>query len=80
MNEIKLRPQAAAVLQLLRDFGNTTVREAQDALGMTEVRSRISDLVKAGYPIVKKWESGRNKFGEPRRFIRYYLEEDNEQD
>jgi len=73
MNEIHLKPDAIALLDYLRIGGGTTVREAQDALGMTEVRSRISELVKAGVPIKKKWESGSNKFGKPVRFVRYVL-------
>lgn len=71
MNEIHLKPDAIALLDYLRTGGGATVREAQDALGMTEVRSRISELVKAGVPIKKKWESGSNKFGKPVRFVRY---------
>lgn len=73
MNEIHLKPDAIALLDYLRMGGGSTVREAQDALGMTEVRSRISELVKAGVPIIKKWESGNNKFGKPVRFVRYVL-------
>ena len=73
MDEMKIKPGARNVLELLHS-GGITVREAQEALGMTEVRSRISELVKAGVPIVKKWESGVNKFGDPVRYVRYYLE------
>ena len=75
MNEIHLKPDAIALLDYLRTCGGATVREAQDALGMTEVRSRISELVKAGVPIKKKWESGYSKFGKPVRFVRYILDD-----
>ena len=73
MNEIHLKPDALALLDYISTGNGSTVREAQEALGMTEVRSRISELVKAGIPVKKKWESGRNKFGKPVRYVRYYL-------
>lgn len=73
MDEKKLKPNARDILDLLTT-GGTTVREAQEALGMTEVRSRISELRKAGVPIRRKWEPGVNKFGKPVRYVRYYLE------
>lgn len=73
MDELHIKPKARAVLDYLMMGGGATVREAQDALGMTEVRSRISELINAGVPIVKKWETGQNKFGEPVRYIRYSI-------
>lgn len=75
-DETHLKPDAVALLDYLRMGGGATVREAQDALGMTEVRSRISELIKAGVPIRKKWESGQNKFGKPVRFVRYSVADD----
>ena len=71
MNKIHLKPDAIALLDYLRMGGGATVREAQDALGMTEVRSRISELVKAGVPIKKKWESGVTRYGKKCRYVRY---------
>ena len=73
MQEIHLKPDAKALLDYISTGNGATVREAQEALGMTEVRSRISELVKAGIPVKKKWESGQNKFGKPVRYVRYYL-------
>ena len=73
MEELKIKPNARDLLDLLT-MGGTTVREAQEALGITEVRSRISELRKAGVPIRKKWEPGFNKFGKPVRYVRYFLE------
>ena len=75
MGERKPTRNARDLMDLL-DGNGTTVREAQEALGMTEVRSRISELVKAGVPIQKKWEPGFNKFGKPVRYIRYFLEDE----
>ena len=75
MNEVHLKPDAIALLDYLCTGGGATVREAQDARGMTEVRSRISELVKAGIPITKKWESGSNKFGKLVRFVRYSVDD-----
>ena len=66
-----LKPTAQRVLDYLMYTGPATVREMQDALGMTEIRSRISDIKKAGYKIARVFERGENRFGEPVRFARY---------
>jgi hypothetical protein len=40
---------------------------------MTELRSRISEISRAGFPIRKEWENAKNKFGETVSFVRYSL-------
>lgn len=40
---------------------------------MTELRSRISEIVRAGFPIRKEWQNSKNKFGETVSFVRYSL-------
>ena len=69
--DIHMKPKTRRVYDYLLDGGPATVREMQAALGMTEVRSRISELVSAGVPITKTWETGENIFGEPVRFRVY---------
>ena len=76
--EIHLKPDAKAVLDFISIGNGATVRETQEALGMTEVRSRISEIIKAGVPVSKKWENGHNKFGKPVRFLRYRVEGNND--
>ena len=70
-----LKPSTASVLGYLMLNGSITGREAIDELGTTEVRSRISELRKAGYIITDAYEEGWNKYGDPVRYKRYRLEE-----
>ena len=71
-----LKPSAQRVLQYMMDFGSITGQQAINDLGMTELRSRISELSRAGFPIRKEWQNAKNKFGETVSFVRYSLEAD----
>ena len=73
--EKKLSPDQAKVLAYLINNGSGTVREIQDACGMTEVRSRISELKNKGFVFDEEWETGPNKYGEMKRYKRFRLEE-----
>lgn len=69
-----LKPSAQSVLAYMIDFGSITVRQAVDDLGTTELRSRISEIRRAGYAVSSDYEDGKNRFGEPVRYKRYRLE------
>lgn len=75
-----LKPSAQRVLQYMMDYGSITGHQAITDLGMTEVRSRISELMRAGFPIRKEWETSKNKFGESVTFVRYSLIKEGEDD
>lgn len=68
-----LKPSARRVLAYMMNNGSITGNQAISDLGMTELRSRISELSRAGFPIRKEWENSRNKFGEAVSFVRYSL-------
>jgi len=68
-----LKPSAQRVLQYMIDYGSITGHQAITDLGMTELRSRISEIMRAGFPIRKEWENAKNKFGETVSFVRYSL-------
>lgn len=70
-----LKPSAQRVLAWLMDHGSITTQEAARELGMTELRSRISEITRAGFPIRKEWQNSKNKFGETVSFVRYSLAE-----
>ena len=70
-----LKPSAQRVLQYMIDYGSITGQQAINDLGMTELRSRISEITRAGFPIRKEWQNTRNKFGERISFVRYSLED-----
>jgi len=73
-----LKPSAQRVLAYLINHGSITTKQAADELGMTELRSRISEISRAGFPIKKEWQNSKNKFGETVSFVRYSLEEVND--
>lgn len=70
-----LKPSAQSVLAYMIDYGSITVRQAVDDLGTTELRSRISEIKRAGYAVSSDYEVGKNKFGDPARFKRYWIKE-----
>lgn len=68
-----LKPSAQRVLQYMFDYGSITGQQAITDLGMTELRSRISEIMRAGFPVKKEWQTSKNKFGETVSFVRYSL-------
>ncbi|MBQ1577043.1 MAG: hypothetical protein IIZ83_08795 [Oscillospiraceae bacterium] len=71
-----LKPSAQRVLQYMIDFGSITGHQAITDLGMTELRSRISEISRAGFAIKKEWQNSKNKFGETVSFVRYSLNQE----
>lgn len=71
-----LKPSAQRVLAYMTEHGSITGQQAIAELGMTELRSRISELSRAGFQIRKEWQNSKNKFGETVSFVRYSLEVD----
>lgn len=52
-----------------------TVRECEEVLGSTELRKIISTIRKDNrFRVFDIWEDGENKFGEPTRYKRYFIE------
>lgn len=71
-----MQTQCERVLGYMRMFGSITSLEAMRDLGVMRLASRISDLKKQGYNIIRKFEKVTNRFGEVVSIARYYLEED----
>lgn len=71
----KLKPTAEKVLAYMINNGSITGTDALYRLHMTELRSRISELKKAGFPISDKWEPHKNEDGTSGKHKRYYLED-----
>jgi len=62
-----------AIIQYMKDFGSISNYEAYADLDTTKLPTRISELIKAGYNIEKKWEKRTNRYGKVRRYMRYSL-------
>lgn len=65
--------QCQRVQRHLEDYGSITSLEAMQDYGIMRRASRISDLKKAGVPIIKEMVKGENRYGEATSYARYTL-------
>ena len=65
--------QKERIKKYLDDFGSITPMEAMVDLGVMRLAARISEMVRAGEPIVTEWETGENRYGQATRYARYRL-------
>ncbi len=68
--------QQERVLAYLREYGSITSREADRAIAVTRLASRICELRQMGINIKKVEVKSKNRYGEKVRFARYVIEED----
>ena len=61
------------VMEYLSTNGSITAMEAWNEIGVYDLRTRISEIRKAGFPIIGEYEKGKNRFGEDVRFMRYRI-------
>ena len=69
-----MTPQERLVLDYMKSNGSITQKQSTDDLGVSRLASRISSLRQSGYPIVKEWEYGVNRWGDKVHWARYRLE------
>ena len=67
--------QKERIIKYIRDYGSISSWEAYSDLGITQLGARIDQLKKEGYNFRTEWETGKNRYGEPVTFKRYYLED-----
>lgn len=67
--------QTEKVLDHIKEFGSITPLDALKEYGIMRLASRVSDLKRAGFPIVREMETSKNRNGEPVRYARYRMEE-----
>ena len=65
--------QNQRILDYIEEFGSITQLDALRDLGVMRLASRISDLKRLGYPIVRTNETVKNRFGEKVSIRRYSL-------
>ena len=63
------------IMDYMERYGSITTYEAFLDLGETKLTTRISDLRRRGIEIEQKEETGKNRFGQPVRYMRYSLPE-----
>ena len=65
--------QHQKILRYLEEYGSITPLEAFRDLGITKLATRISELKEMGYEFKQEYMTGKNRFGETVRFMRYRL-------
>lgn len=70
--------QCERILRHMEDYGSITSLEAMTEYGIMRLASRVTDLKSLGFDIRRVMESGKNRYGEPTSYARYYLEEKND--
>lgn len=65
--------QCEKILQFIQDTGSITPLDALKHFGCMRLASRMCDIKRMGYPVVKEMEISKNRYGEPIRYARYYL-------
>lgn len=63
--------QCEMILAYMKQHGGITQLEATNELGITRLSARIFDLREQGYNIDDVTETGKNRFGEKCRYVRY---------
>lgn len=67
--------QKEKIIKYLKKHKSITPQDAMFDLGIMRLAARISDLKEDGYIIQTEWETGKNRDGEPVRYARYFLKE-----
>lgn len=68
--------QNERILRHMRDYGSITQADAATEYGCYRLSARIYDLKAAGHQIVKETVTGKNRYGEPTSYARYYIAEE----
>lgn len=69
------KTQCERIIDYITEFGSITGLDAIKDLGCMRLASRIHDLKRQGYHIIKKTETGKNRYGEQTTYVRYFLEQ-----
>lgn len=67
--------QSERIIRYMQDFGSITPMQAFSDLGVTKLATRISEMRREGIRIHKEPVSSVNRYGDHVRFMRYSLQE-----
>lgn len=71
--------QIEKIDQYIKEYGSITILDAFRDLGICNFTARTTDMRHAGYPIIGIWETGKNRYGENVRYMRYYYKKDDDE-
>ena len=63
--------QYKAILDYLEAHGSIIPMQAFSDLGITKLSTRISEMIRRGHKFRKIPTEGKNRYGEPVRYMRY---------
>lgn len=69
--------RAERVYAYMKEFGSITPMDAIKDLGYTRLACAISEMKRDGHKVRKKYETKKNRFGQPVTYARYSLVEEN---
>lgn len=65
--------QKELILKYIADFGYITSFQAYADLGITQLGTRIKELKEKGYKFKTEPQKGKNRYGKPVHYVKYYL-------
>jgi hypothetical protein len=65
--------QCEKILQYIEEKGSITPLDALREFGCMRLASRMCDLKKMGYVVIKEIETTKNRNGEPVHYARYFI-------
>lgn len=71
--------QTEAVKAHLIRYGSITAKEARERYAIERLGARIYDLRKQGYSIKSVTETGKNRFGDPCKWARYFMRSEHDE-
>lgn len=74
LNEGEKITQIEKILRYVEENGSITPLDAMREYGIMRLASRICDMRRFGYTVHKEMETAKNRYGEPVRYARYYVQ------
>lgn len=65
--------QIDRIQKYIDDFGSITTLDAMKDLGIMRLSARISEMRSAGIDVISTYETGKNRYDEPTRYVRYTI-------
>lgn len=73
MAETRPVTQCERILQYIAENGSITQLEALREIGCMRLASRMCDIKKMGYTVVRTMVTDKNRYGEPVSFAKYTI-------
>lgn len=67
--------QTERIVDYIKEFGSISPMEAFNALGITKLATRVSELAKDGVVLERAMMESQNRYGDKVRYMRYWLAE-----